>query len=185
MQALRKGGVVVAAVMAGVLVIAISAPRAAYAVATMLVQVVNTASNPVVTHNVDKLPSREVTLELVGTQPNTWAQILPDASFSTGAFTIPTGQAFVLTDYSWVAEETDAPNSTYVISLVNKNNVEVDEQGGVLDQNGLAFGSAHLNTGIAFTDTGNEHFVEINLGFTTGNIQVNRMVLHGYLTPNQ
>lgn len=185
MDYLRKVGTVAVAVLSLAFIAGVCFPRAAHAVANMLVQVTNTSANPVPSNEVNKLPSREVTLELVLTQPNAWAQIFPDGSSSSGVFTIPAGQAFVLTDYSWVADETDAPNSTYVISLVNKNNTEVDEQGGVLDGNGIAFGSAHLNTGIAFTDSGNPHFVEINLGFTTGNIEVHHMVLHGYMTPNQ
>lgn len=185
MEFLRKIGIVAVSVLSLAFITGIFVPRAAQAVATMFVQVTNTTANPVPSHEVNKLPSREVTLELVFTQPNAWSQIFPDGSASSSVFTIPPGQAFVLTDYSWVVEETDAPNSTYEISLVNKNDFEVDAEGGVLDQNGLAFGSAHLNTGIAFTDSGNPHFVEIGLGFTTGNISVNRMVLHGYMTPNQ
>lgn len=184
MQVLRKGGVVIAAVMAGVLVIAISAPRAAYAVATMLVQVVNTASNPVVTHNVDKLPSREVTLELVHTQPPTWSRVLPDGSAAAELFTVPAGQAFVLTDYSWVINSA-APSTTYTIALVNQNNFGVDMQGGVADASGLAFGSTHLNPGIAFTETGDEHFLEVNLNSQNPPLVLHDMFLHGYLTPNQ
>jgi hypothetical protein len=184
MQVLRKVGIAFGALLTLALIAAVSAPRAAHAVANIFVQVVNTASNPVMTNNVATLPSREVTLELVQTDPPTWSRILPDGSAAAGLFTVPAGQAFVLTDYSWVINSA-APNTTYTIALVNQNNFGVDMQGGVADASGLAFGSTHLNPGIAFTEAGDEHFVEVGLGSQNPPLVLHDMVLHGYLTPNQ
>ncbi len=92
--AMGVGGVVIVA-----LLLALVAPKAVHAIVSTLVTVANTSSNPVPVENVKQAAANFVTITSIGGAG--YNQVLPDGS--TTPFSIPSGERFVITDFSWVA----------------------------------------------------------------------------------
>ena len=71
-------------------------PNTAHGIVSTLVTVANNAANPVPVQNVKRAEANYVSLLY---QNGGYSQVLPDGSLA--AFSIPSGQDFVITDVSW------------------------------------------------------------------------------------
>ena len=90
------GGVVVAAALIG-----FTNPKAVQAVTAALVQVTNTATNPVVTQGVGQQAANTVHLNCLvymdsSTSGTQCAQILSNGQYDAGTYTVPAGQTLVI-----------------------------------------------------------------------------------------
>jgi len=112
---LAVGGVV----LAGTLVTVMN-PKTVHAVAAALVQVTNTASNPVVTQTVGAQAENLVHLHCGAALSGTFAtciRYLPDQSFIPN-FTIPAGESLVVTGVDLLQDSVGGCPGPYIVTLI-------------------------------------------------------------------
>jgi hypothetical protein len=156
--------------------IATFAPRAAHAVAELMVHVVNTPANPIPTNNVGggsatqvgQVPSRLVDLIC---DPGC-GQILPDGSTVGSSYSIPSDQVLVITDVQWDRVNVGFAQGNYVPFSVLVNGSTVAGFWALVDGNQIAAGQAHLATGVVVPSG--------SVLKVTGTA-----TMQGYLVPNQ
>lgn len=133
-------------------VMAAFAPRIAHAVTATMVQVVNTGNNPVPTQAMGNTPvssathvgqpSANLVTLAISQQQGSLTQfvfrILPDGSVDAG-WTVPNGQTFVITDWSWF-EFGLPPSMNCFVSLAAGGGSSVDVAYTVTDANGQSIG---------------------------------------------
>ena len=84
-------------ILAAALLLALAAPKSAHAIVAALVQVTNTAANPVPVFDVRASAQQYVELACTFTAGNC-AQINADGSVVDAAWTVPAGMQYVITD---------------------------------------------------------------------------------------
>ncbi len=142
------------------------------------VNVTNTAANPVPTQNVGGGAATHVG-QPARNLVNLSCQF-PSAESCVQAFSVPAGQAFVITDLQWsVFTSLGQGNYEGVALTVNSNLVAL--VGGLVDGDGFALGQNHLGTGIVVTP-GQQLSVTRVYG-TSGFIHL--VLVQGYLVANQ
>ena len=112
--AVAVGGVVVAAALIG-----FTNPKAVHAVTAALVQVTNTATNPVVTQGVGQQAGNSIHLFCSVVMDETTRpcfQVLPDGSSNTG-YTVPAGETLVITSISLTPNNIVNCGSDYSIEI--------------------------------------------------------------------
>lgn len=112
------GGVVVAAAAIG-----FTNPKAVHAVTAALVQVTNTATNPVVTQGVGQQAGNTINLFCSVVMNGTTRpcfQVLPDGSHNTG-YTVPPGETLVITSIDLTPNNITTCSSDYSIALGTPN----------------------------------------------------------------
>jgi hypothetical protein len=156
-----------------ILALALATPRAAHAIAATLVQVVNSAANPVISQDVSKLASQNVSLTgdtQVNQDTSPLFTVAADGSVSTSPYTVPAGQTLIITSADL------NPN----IGVSSYSSVGLG-----LPANSSAFGFWEVAPGIStqFVYTAG---IAIASGTTPQFLSANPLVLrlHGYLTAN-
>lgn len=97
-----KAGITIAGVLFAASAMTLFAPKAAHAVISTLVTVVNTAANPVPVQEVKESRGNFVSVSFsMFTGTPTYNEVSPDGTISSTPFSIPAGEQLVITDVSW------------------------------------------------------------------------------------
>jgi len=143
------------------------------------VTVTNPASNPVQTQNVGSGAATQVgqpvsKLVNLSCGPQNCTRV----GGGGAAFSVPAGEALVITDLQWTAPAAN-PSGTYEELFVFVNNVEVTSFTALVDAQGEFGGQVHLTSGIVAPPSSN---VEAT---TNGTSCCSTSFIQGYLVPNQ
>jgi hypothetical protein len=145
--------------------------------------VINTAANPVPTQNVGggaatqvgQPAGKLVNLLCIGSAPGPGCfQIFPDGSTGGSVFSVPSGQALVITDAQWF--RLGLTPGVYGSVGPSVNGTLLAFFTALSDASGIASGQSHLGTGVVVAP-GNTITVSL-VGGGSAHLQ-------GYLVPNQ
>jgi hypothetical protein len=175
--------------LAGLLGVAI-APKAAHAVASLLVQVTNTTASPVVTTTQTHLGVKAgqiVTLacpqpsQAVLCTASDWVQV-PTNGGPLVSFTIPSGQELVITDFEWTLSccPGESPYSASLLDYVQGTSVDVLNS-APQTTGSLSIGAEHLTAGLVVQSVpaAAVNFQNGLIGNSTASF-----VIYGYLVPS-
>jgi len=159
--------------------LSVSVSGVAPAQPTADVKVVNTTSSPVPMQNVGGGAATQVgqpvsKLVNLSCGPQNCTRV----GGGGAAFSVPAGEALVITDLQWTAPAAN-PSGTYEELFVFVNNVEVTSFTALVDAQGEFGGQVHLTSGIVAPPSSN---VEAT---TNGTSCCSTSFIQGYLVPNQ
>ena len=150
------------------------------------VTVTNPASNPVQTQNVGGGAATQVgqrASKIVNLSCQELVNSGTCGSLSGSAFTVPSGQALIVTDLQWGLSSANGQGNYDGIDInvgVGGSFTRVSSSSAPVDAKGSCQGELHLATGIVVPPGGS---VQVTSGLSGANVSVGAF-LQGYLVPN-